>query len=102
MSQRERGGYSVYHEDPLNRSNFLIFPNLNLQPMSSDPEVVRKRELIQTREFRQAQSLTIDRDLIRRAEYKGLMESAQLASSPLFPFYEKAWPAPTSLVIPSA
>ena len=90
MSQRESGGYSVYHWDPLNRSDFVIYPNQNLKPLSKDPVVVQKRELIQNKKFRQAMSLAIDREFISRVEYSGLMEPAQMAPSKFSPYYEEA------------
>jgi len=79
MSQRETGDYQVYHWDPLNRSDFLIFPNHNLRIRSDDPETVKKRALIQNPLFRRALSLAMDRETMSRIEYSGLMEPAQMA-----------------------
>ena len=90
MSQRDAGGYRVLHWDPLNRSDFVIYPNQNLKPLSRDPVVVQKRELIANKVFRQAMSLAIDREFINRVEYSGLMTPAQLAPPIYSPYYEEA------------
>ena len=90
MSQRASSGYHVYHWDPLNRSDFVIFPNQSLKPLSDDPIVVQKRELIQNKKFRQAMSLALNREFINRVEYSGLMEPAQLAPSKFSPYYEES------------
>ena len=102
MSQREAGGYRVLHWDPLNRSDFVIYPNQNLKPLSDDPVVVQKRELIANKKFRQAMSLAIDRDFVNRVEYSGLMTPAQLAPPIYSPFYEKALTRRSSSTIPTA
>ena len=89
MAQREQGGYEVYHWARLNGTDFLIFPNQNLKPLSNDPEVIRKRELIQNKTFRQALSLAMDREFISTVEYSGLLQPAQLAPAPESNFFHE-------------
>ncbi len=90
MSEREAGDYQLYHWEPLNRSNFIIYLNQTLRPLSIDPVVVQKREMIQRKEFRQALSLAIDRELINRIDFSGLLKPAQMAPTPFSAFYEEA------------
>ncbi len=89
MAQRETGDYEVYHWARLNGTEFLVFPNQNLKPLSDDPEVIKKRELIQNKTFRQALSLAMDREFISTVEYSGLLQPAQLAPAPESNFYHE-------------
>lgn len=90
MAQRDRGNYRVLHWDPLNRSEFLIFPNLNYDIVSDAPESAKKRRLIQTPEFRQALSLAMDRKRISEIEFNGLLVPEQMAPVAQSPFHEPA------------
>jgi len=89
MAQRHIGGYEVYHWPRLNGTEFLIFPNHNLKPYSNDPEVIRKRDLIRNKSFRQALSLAMDREFISKVEYSGLLEPAQLSPAPESNFFHE-------------
>lgn len=82
MAQRENGNYDVYHWPRLSGTDFLIFPNHNLQPYSNDPDVIRKADLIRNKSFRQALSLAMDRDFISKVEYNGLLTAAQISPPP--------------------
>ncbi len=89
MAQRESGDYEVYHWPRLNGTEFLVFPNQNLKLLSKDPEVIKKRELIRNKTFRQALSLAMDREFISTVEYSGLLQPAQLAPAPESNFYHE-------------
>ncbi len=88
MSQRENGGYDLYHWYSFDTTEFLILPNHNHMQGSNDPEGAKKRALFQDKRFRQALSLSIDRERINRAEFSGLLEPSQLAPAKETPFYE--------------
>lgn len=90
MSERERGGYEVYHWFPATRSVFALFPNINRRVDPSRPVTARKHALLNRREFRQALSLAIDRQAIIRAEYNGQGVPAQIDPGPDSPFHHPA------------
>lgn len=87
MSERERGGYDVYHWFPATRSVFALFPNTNRRIDPGKPVTAMKHALLNRREFRQALSLAIDRQAIIRAEYNGLGVPAQIGPGPESPFH---------------
>lgn len=87
MSERERGGYDVYHWFPATRSVFALFPNTNRRVDPERPATGMKHALLNRREFRQALSLALDRRGIIRAEYNGLGVPAQIDPGPGSPFH---------------
>ena len=90
MSERENGGYEVYHWYPGDRSMFVIACNINYRVDPNRPATFLKHKLLNDLRFRQAMSLSIDRESIIKAEYSGLTEAAQCAPGPASYFYEPA------------
>ena len=80
MSQREAGGYDVYHWYPSGITEWGLYPNLNRYVDPLDPSSQKKWELLNNKRFRQALSHAIDRQQIIDAVYYGVGEPAQ--SSP--------------------
>jgi len=79
MSQREINNYEVYHWFPASRSRYLIHPNLNLLVDPDDPVTQMKHDLLNSKRFRQALSLAINRRQIIENVYNGVGEPAQLS-----------------------
>ena len=90
MSERENGGYEVYHWYPGDRSMFVIACNINYKVDPNRPATSLKHKLLNDVRFRQAMSLSIDRESIIKAEYSGLTKAAQCAPGPASYFYEPA------------
>ncbi len=88
MSQREANGYEIYHWHGGYGSSFIIAPNLNRKIDPQNPQTRLKWELLNTKEFRQALSLAIDRQAVLATEYSGLSEAVQVAPGPRSRFYE--------------
>ncbi|MFP4356253.1 MAG: ABC transporter substrate-binding protein [Phycisphaerae bacterium] len=88
MSQRDKGGYRIFHWYPADRSSFVISPNLNRRIEPDQPATKMKHDLLNTAEFRQALSLGINRADIIQAEYNNTTRPAQNAPGPDSPFYE--------------
>ena len=82
MSQREAGGYQVYHWYPGARSLWAINLNLNRHIEPDDPSTSKRSELLNEKRFRQALSLAINREQIIEAEYDGVGEPSQLSPGP--------------------
>jgi len=82
MSQREDFDYEVYHFYPGDRSNYVIYPNLNRRVSDDDPGSANKHMLLNDKRFRQALSLAINRQQIIEAEYKNMTEPAQVDPGP--------------------
>ena len=80
MSQREAGGYDLYHWYPSGITKWGLYPNLNRYVDPHDPSTQKKWELLNDKRFRQALSLAINRQQIIDAVYYGIGEPAQ--SSP--------------------
>ena len=90
MSERERGGYEVYHWYMAGRSIWAILPNLNRIVEPGKPETRWKSALLRDKRFRQALSLAINRQEIIEAEYNNVGEPAQISPGRASPFfYEK-------------
>ncbi len=87
MGNREAGQYDVYFWFRGERSNFVVFPNLNRRVDADKPETAWKHRYLNKKEFRQALSLAINRKDIIRAEYNNLVEPAQLDPGPESPFH---------------
>ena len=79
MSERETGGYEVFHWFPATRTRYLINPNFNLRVDSENPVTQMKHDLIHDKRFRQALSLAINRRQIIENVYNGVGEPAQLS-----------------------
>lgn len=89
MSQRESGGYQLYHWNYGGGSMATIFPNMTKRKDQGDPDAEKKEELMRTREFRQALSLAINRETIIEVEYGGMTEPAQVGPSPASPYFHE-------------
>ena len=89
MASREANGYDVYHWYISQSSYWAIWPNLNKRIDPDDPRTMQKKRLLNTREFRQALSLAINRKPIIDAVMHGYPEPAQLAPGPASPFYHE-------------
>ena len=89
MASREPNGYDVYHWYISQSSYWAIWPNLNKRIDPDDPRTIEKKRLLNTREFRQALSLAINRKPIIEAVMHGYPEPAQLAPGPASPFYHE-------------
>ncbi|MCC5843530.1 MAG: ABC transporter permease subunit [Verrucomicrobia bacterium] len=87
MGNRETGQYDVYFWFRGERSNFVIFPNLNRRVDDDKPETAWKHQFLNKKEFRQALSLAINRRDIIRAEYDNIVEPAQLDPGVESPFH---------------
>ncbi len=87
MANRDSGQYDVYFWFRGERSNFVIFPNLNRRIDADKPETAWKNKFLNKPEFRQALSLAINRKDIIQAEYDGIVEAAQLDPGPESPFH---------------
>ncbi len=90
MGNRESGQYDVYFWFRGERSNFVIFPNLNRRVDADKPDTVWKHAYLNKKEFRQALSLALNRADIIRAEYDNIVEPAQLDPGPESPFHHPA------------
>jgi ABC-type dipeptide/oligopeptide/nickel transport system permease component/ABC-type transport system substrate-binding protein len=90
MAERERGGYQVLHWFPAWRSAWTLFPNLNRHVQAGNRVDEMKHQLLNSREFRIALSVAIDREEIIAAEYHGIGEPAQLAPGRASPFHHEA------------
>ena len=89
MSQRDSGGYELYHWYPGDRSLFLIAVNINYQVRPDEPETLNKSQLLNEVRFRRALSLAINRRAIIKAEYNGQAEPAQCMPPPESFFYDE-------------
>lgn len=87
MGNREFGQYDVYFWFRGERSNFVIFPNLNRRIDADKPDTAWKHAYLNKKEFRQALSLAINRKDIIRAEYDNIVKPAQLDPGPESPFH---------------
>jgi ABC-type dipeptide/oligopeptide/nickel transport system permease component/ABC-type transport system substrate-binding protein len=88
MSERESGGYEVYHWYTGDRGLFVIACNINYHVDPNDPRTAKRHELLSDSRFRKALSLAINRPAIIKAEYNNLGEPAQCAPGPASYFYE--------------
>ncbi|HVU34939.1 MAG TPA: ABC transporter substrate-binding protein [Opitutaceae bacterium] len=86
MDNAVRNGYSVYHWKPSTQSLFTIFPNLNRRIDPERPDTRWKHDLLNSKRFRQALSLAINRREIIHAEFNDQVEPAQLAPPPDSPY----------------
>lgn len=89
MSERERGGYEVYHWYSGTRSSFTIFPVLNRRADPARPDTVWKHQLLNDRRFRQALSLALNRRDIIDALYNGQGTPAQIDPGPDSPYHSE-------------
>ena len=89
MSQREAGGYEVYHWYPSGFRMWGILPNLNKNINPHDPMSKPKRELLKDKRFRQALSLAINREQIIDAVYYGVGVPTQASPGVESPFYHE-------------
>ncbi len=89
MSQREAGGYDVYHWYPSGFRMWGILPNLNKNINPHDPMSKPKRELLKDKRFRQALSLAINREQIIDAVYYGVGVPTQGSPGVESPFYHE-------------
>ncbi len=89
MSEREHGGYEVYHWYSGARSVWAIFPNLNRRVEPGVPETRWKARLLADKRFRQALSLAIDRRKIIDADYNGVGEPAQISPGRASSFFNE-------------
>ncbi len=87
MGNRASGGYDIQFWVRGERSNFAVYPNLNRIVHPDQPATRWKHAFLNTKEFRQALSLAINREDIIRAEYDGIVEPAQLDPGPQSPFH---------------
>ena len=87
MTLREENEFEVYHWSNGHGTLFAIVPNLNRRVDPSDSATIKKRDLLNQSEFRQALSLALDREEIIRAEFSGLTKPAQIAPGPDSPFF---------------
>jgi ABC-type dipeptide/oligopeptide/nickel transport system permease component/ABC-type transport system substrate-binding protein len=90
MENRRRNGYEVYHWFNASRSAFTLWPNLNRRVLPGDAESRWKAQLLQEKRFRQALSLSIDRQQIIDALYAGAGEPAQIAPGRESPYHDEA------------
>jgi ABC-type dipeptide/oligopeptide/nickel transport system permease component/ABC-type transport system substrate-binding protein len=89
MAERERGGYDVLHWFPAWRSGWTLFPNLNRKVTPGSRIDEMRHQLLNSRDFRIALSVAIDRREIIVAEYHGIGEPAQLAPGRASPFHHE-------------
>jgi len=89
MSQREAGGYEVYHWYNSGASDWVIFPNLNKHIDPKDPTSEKKWVLLNDVRFRIALSLAINRQQIIDAVSSGVGEPAQNSPGKESPFYHE-------------
>ena len=89
MSQREAGGYDVYHWYPSGFRMWGILPNLNKNINPHDPMSKPKRDLLKDKRFRQALSLAINRQQIIDAVYYGVGVPTQSSPGVESPFYHE-------------
>ncbi|MGH8018056.1 MAG: ABC transporter substrate-binding protein [Opitutaceae bacterium] len=89
MAGTLRYNYDVRHYGSGQSSLWSIVPNLNLHVEPGDERGEQKAALLQSREFRQALSLAINRRAIIRAEFFGFGEPAQVAPAPASPFHSE-------------
>jgi len=89
MSQRDAGGYDVYHWYPSGFRMWGILPNLNKNINPHDPMSKPKRELLKDKRFRQALSLAINRQQIIDAVYYGVGVPTQGSPGVESPFYHE-------------
>ncbi len=89
MSQREAGGYDVYHWYPSGFRMWGILPNLNKNINPHDPMSKPKRDLLKDKRFRQALSLAINRQQIIDAVYYGVGVPTQGSPGVESPFYHE-------------
>src|SRR5690606_34942718 len=89
MENRDAHNYDVYHWFSAVRSFWAIWPNVNRRVVEDEPESAMKAELLQTKEFRQALSLSINREEIILALYNGFGEPAQVAPGRESPFHNE-------------
>ncbi len=87
MSQREAGGYEVYHWYNSGASDWTIRPNLNKHIDPKDPRTEKKWKLLNDLRFRIALSLAINRQQIIDAVFSGFGEPAQGSPGKESPFY---------------
>ncbi|MBN1436589.1 MAG: ABC transporter permease subunit [Sedimentisphaerales bacterium] len=87
MAQREEGDYEVYHWYSGDRGQFVISCNLNYRVDADKEDSQEKHDLLNDRRFRQALSLSINREEIIDAEYNGQAEAAQCGPGPASYFY---------------
>lgn len=89
MSQRESGGYELYHWNYGGGSMAAIFPNMTKRKDKGDVNAEKKEALMRQKEFRQALSLAINRQTIIEVEYGGMTEAAQVGPSPASPYFNE-------------
>lgn len=82
MENSQRNGYSVYQWYPATRSAWSLFPNLNRRVDPGDTIAAQKSDLLQTRDFRIALSLAINRQKIIDSIYNGVGVPAQIDPGP--------------------
>lgn len=87
MENRKAGKYEVYYWFRGERSNFVVFPNLNRIVDPARPETRWKHQFLNEKRFRHALSLAINREDIIRAEYDGIVEPAQIDPGIESPFH---------------
>ncbi|MCC5833188.1 MAG: ABC transporter permease subunit [Opitutales bacterium] len=79
MTHRDRGDYEVLHWVPGYGSEWTIWPNLNRRIEPDDPSTKKRHELLNTRDFRRALSISLNRQEIINNYYGGVGQPAQLA-----------------------
>ncbi len=89
MSRRAIAGTEVLHWYPSTRSAYLVNPNLNRRVDPDRPETAWKEKLLSDKRFRQALSLAVNRDEIRKAEQVGIGRASQVEPGP-----QSEFPAP--------
>ncbi len=87
MSQREAGGYEVYHWYESGTAEWFVLPNINKHIDPHDPTSEKKWELLNDVRFRKALSLAINRQHIIDAVYHGVGEPAQASPGKESLFY---------------
>lgn len=84
MENREQSGYRVLHWTPGNGGDMVILPNLNHR----DPVL---RAILEDKRFRQALSLSINRNEINQVGFFGIGTPRQMAPPKTSDFYQEAY-----------
>lgn len=86
MTQQEQGDYTVRHWQG-SRSWWTLFPNQARKVVEGEPDSSGKRQLLASREFRQALSLAINREQITKAFYHNQAMPGNDVAGPESPFH---------------
>lgn len=88
MSSRRENNYEVYHWSQGDGSLYTIFPNLNRKTHQNQPLTIKGKKLLNSRDFRRALSIGINRSEIIQSEFGFGIEPAQASPGPQSLYYE--------------